>query len=75
MGCASTMGCRESGAVCKTVPLWPSLIPLCVSRITGLRVLLEAANTFDPAQAVANETTMSAAADLNEWIEDMGGPV
>ena len=75
MGCASTMGCRESGAVCKTVPLWPSLIPLCVSRITGLRVLLEAANTFDPAQAVANETTMSAAADLNQWIEDMGGPV
>ena len=72
IGCASTMGCRDSGAVCRTVPLCPSLIPFCESRITGLRLLLDAADALDTAQAVANKTAMAVRENLNEWVEDMG---
>jgi hypothetical protein len=75
IGRASTMGSRESGAVCRTVPLCPSLIPLCVSRITGLRLLLDAANTLDAALTVANEIATTARTGLSERIGDMGGPV
>ncbi|RKP50584.1 hypothetical protein D7S89_05640 [Trinickia fusca] len=44
-GCAATIGLRESGAFCITMPLWPSLMPVCVSRMTGLRS--ESANAGD----------------------------
>ena len=77
MGCAPTIGCRENGAVCSTVPLWPSLIPLCESSITGLRAsLLDAAKVAGTAKTVVSEAaTAMARTDLSKRTGDMGGPV
>lgn len=77
MGCALTIGCRESGAVCITVPLWPSLIPLCESRIAGLRVLSDAANAVDVEKDAVSEAAMATARKdfLSVWAGCMSGPV
>jgi hypothetical protein len=77
MGCASTIGCRESGAVCSTVPLLPSLIPLCESSITGLRALsLDAAKVAGTAKPVVSEVaTAMATTDWSKRTGGMGGPV
>jgi hypothetical protein len=42
---AWTMRSCDSGAVCRTVPVWPSLMPDWVSRINGCPPLDEAAKT------------------------------
>ncbi|MFL6646122.1 MAG: hypothetical protein ACJ8GM_17685 [Paraburkholderia fungorum] len=77
MGCASTIGCRESGAVCSTVPLWPSLIPLCESSITGLRVLLlVAAKLAGTAKTEVSEVAaVMTRMDLSRRTGNMGRPV
>jgi hypothetical protein len=76
MDFAPTIGCLESGAVCSTVPLWPSLIPLCESSIKGLLLVLLDAAKVGTAKTVISEAAMAATkADLNERTGSMGGPV
>jgi len=76
MGCASTIGWRESGAVWSTVPLWPSLIPFCESRITGLRAPVDAAEALDTAKTVVSEAAMvKTRTDWSERKDGMSGPV
>jgi hypothetical protein len=76
MGCAPTIGCHDVGPVRMTVPLCPSLMPPCESRITGLRVLSGVANAFDTAKtAVSKPAAITARRDRGERIEGMGGPV
>lgn len=55
MGCAPTIGCHDVGPVRITVPLCPSLIPPCESRITGLRALSGVANALDTAKIVVSK--------------------
>jgi hypothetical protein len=75
MGCAPTIGCHDVGPVRITVPLCPSLMPPCESRITGLRALSGVANALDTAQTVISKAAVAMATmDRGERIEDMGGP-
>lgn len=75
IGRASTNRARENGAVCSTVPLWPSLMPLRVSRINGLPVLLDAAKLAGTAKTVVNDAaTVAASMDWSERTGSMGGP-
>lgn len=51
-------------------------MPLCESRITGLRALVDAAETVDTAKTAVSEAAMVAArTDLNGRTGDMGAPV
>jgi hypothetical protein len=59
MGCASTIGCHDVGPVRITVPLCPSLIPPCESRITGLRALSGVANALDTVKTVVSKATVT----------------
>ncbi|WP_408326367.1 hypothetical protein [Paraburkholderia strydomiana] len=55
IGCAPTIGCHDVGPVRMTVPLCPSLMPPCESRMTGLRALSGVATAFDTAQTVVSK--------------------
>src|SRR5260370_17714448 len=55
IGLASTIGWCDSGAVCKMMPLCPSLMPLCVSSTSGCP--LDMARAIGAAQRNASDTT------------------